>query len=189
MVHQDPWPQMLRSVMYYGVVKPCHYGKLGDAPNIIGRLRSFQDIKVLGGRLNNLKRILWTKTHFGVYDEYMITARGLCHIICSRNWHNLAPHTLMYRSRLCLPACEPRVYPKVQGGRHWQHCFPFAKTEVQYYKDDTEQITLQQISPTLSILHVLSPIYKEITRNVQEWEFVVGEVPQNILLKKWSFLQ
>jgi hypothetical protein len=117
----------------------------------------------------------------------MITTGGLCHIICSRNWHNLAPHTLMYRSRLCLPACEPRVDPKVQGGRHWQHCFPFAKTEVQYYKDGTEQITLQQISPALSILHVLSPIYKEITRNVQEREIVVGEVPQTTLLKKWSF--
>jgi hypothetical protein len=55
---------------------------------------------------------------------------------------------------------------------------------VQYYKDDTEQITLQQISPALSILH---PIYKEIMRNVQEWEIVVGEVPQTTLLKKWSF--
>jgi hypothetical protein len=93
----------------------------------------------------------------------------------------------MYRSRLCLPACEPRVDPKVQGGRHWQHCFPFAKTEVQYYKDGREQITLQQISPALGILHVLSPIYKEIMSNVQEWEIVVGEVPQTTLLKKWSF--
>jgi hypothetical protein len=127
------------------------------------------------------------QTHFGPYYEYMITTGGLCHIICSRNWHNPAPQTLMCRSRLCLLACEPRVDPKVHGGRHWQHCFPFAKTELQYYKDGTEQITLQQISPALGILHVLSPIYKEIMRNVQEWEIVVGEVLQTTLLKKWSF--
>ncbi len=58
---------------------------------------------------------------------------------------------------------------------------------MQYYKDGTEQITLQQISPTLGILHVLSPIYKEIMSNVQEWEIVVGEVAQTTLLKKWIF--
>ncbi len=55
---------------------PAHYGKLGDAPKIIGRVRSFQAIKVWGGRLNNLKRkccstdtfwsLLWTLKHEGV---------------------------------------------------------------------------------------------------------------------------
>jgi hypothetical protein len=43
------------------------------------------------------------------------------------------------------------------------------------------QITLQQISPNLGIFHVISPASSGIMRNIQEWEIVVGELPQTTL--------
>jgi hypothetical protein len=43
------------------------------------------------------------------------------------------------------------------------------------------QITLQQISLNLGIFHVISPASSGIMRNIQEWEIVVGELPQTTL--------
>ncbi len=43
------------------------------------------------------------------------------------------------------------------------------------------QITLQQISITLGISHVISPTFKTKMINIQDWEIMVGEVPQTIL--------
>jgi hypothetical protein len=42
---------------------PAHYGKLGDTPNIIGRVRSFQDIKVLGWQIEQFKKKMMFNRH------------------------------------------------------------------------------------------------------------------------------
>jgi hypothetical protein len=54
MTMQSPSPNPAH---YVGLgARQSHYGEVGDTPNIWARTRPFHDIKVWGGRFNDLKK-------------------------------------------------------------------------------------------------------------------------------------